>query len=101
VHGMSSGVHGPTHLADLVRPALKRRNSPANEAGDNVLQRQAGITQVILNPVESIDWPHRVLGVIGPVLPFSGWSVNIWRQVEQVNLCGILYIEEAFLPFLA
>jgi hypothetical protein len=44
VHGVSSGVHGPAHLANLVRPALKRRNSPANEAGDHVLRRQDGIT---------------------------------------------------------
>jgi hypothetical protein len=84
-----------------VRPALKRRNSPANEAGGNVLWHQADITQVILNPVESTDWPYRVLGVIGQVLHLSGWSVNIWRQVEQVNFCGVLHIEEALLPFLA
>jgi hypothetical protein len=51
--------------------------------------------------VESIDWPHHVLGVIDPVLHLSGWNVNIWRQVEQVNLCGVLHIEEALLPFLA
>jgi hypothetical protein len=98
---MLSGVHGPAHLTDLVRPALERRNSPANEAGDNVLQHQAGIMQVILNPVEGIDWPHHVLGVIGPVLHLSRRSVNIWWLVEQVNFCGVLHIEEAFLPLLA
>jgi hypothetical protein len=84
-----------------VRLALKRRNSLANEAGNNILRCQAGITQVILNPVESVDWPHHVLGVRGSVLHLSGWSVNIWRQVQQIHFCGVLHIEEAFLPLLA
>jgi hypothetical protein len=84
-----------------VRPALKRRNSSANEAGNDILWRQASITQVILNPVESIDCPHRVLRVIGPILHLNRWNVNICRQVEQVNICSVLHIEEALLPFLA
>jgi hypothetical protein len=81
--------------------ALERRNASANEAGDNVLRRQAGIAQLILNPVEGIDWPHRVLGVTGPVLHPDRWLVHIWRQVQQVNYSGVLHTEEALLPLLA
>jgi hypothetical protein len=55
MHGVSSGVHGPAHLTNLVGPALKRRDAPANEASNDVLQRQASITQFTLNPVEGID----------------------------------------------
>jgi hypothetical protein len=101
MHGVSSGVHGLAHLADLVRPALKRRNSPANEAGDDILRRQAGIAQIILNPVESIHQSYRVLGVVGPVLHLIGGKVDILWQVEQINIRGVLHIEEALLPLLA
>jgi hypothetical protein len=48
-----------------MRPALKRRNTPANEIGDDVLRCQAGILEIVLNLVESVDCPHRVLGVVG------------------------------------
>jgi hypothetical protein len=40
MHGVSSGVHGPAHLANLVGPALERRDVPTNEASNNVLRRQ-------------------------------------------------------------
>jgi hypothetical protein len=98
---VSSGVHGPAHLANLLGLVLERRNAPANEAGDNVLRCEAGIMQLILNPVEGIEWPHHVLGVIGPVLHPDRWLVHIWRQVQQVNCSGVLHIEEALLPLLA
>jgi hypothetical protein len=101
VRGVSSGVHGPAHLTDLVRSARKRRNSLADEAGDDILQRQASIALVILNPVESIHRSYRVLGVVGPVLHLIGWKVNLLRQIEQIDVCGVLHIEEALLPLLA
>jgi hypothetical protein len=82
MRGVSSGVHGPAHLTNLVGPALERRDVPANEASNNVLRHQAGIAHLTLNPVEGIDWPHRVLGVICLVLHLKRWLVHIWRQVE-------------------
>jgi hypothetical protein len=81
MRGVSSGVHGPAYLANFVGPALERRDAPANEASDNILRCQASIAQLILNPVEGIDWPHRVLGVIGLVLHCDRWLVHIWRQI--------------------
>jgi hypothetical protein len=62
-----------------MRPALKRRNMPANEAGHYILWRQAGITEVVLNTVESVDCPHRVLRIVGPILHLIGRDVNICR----------------------
>jgi hypothetical protein len=79
---------------------LKRRDAPANEASNDILRRQAGIPQLTLNPVEGIDWPHHVLGVIGLVLHLKRWLVHIWWQVEQINIRGVLHIEETFLPLL-
>jgi hypothetical protein len=38
MRGVSSGVHGPAHLANLVGPTLERRDAPANEASNNVLR---------------------------------------------------------------
>jgi hypothetical protein len=38
MRGVSSGVHGPAHLANLVEPALERRDTPAYEASGNVLR---------------------------------------------------------------
>jgi hypothetical protein len=84
-----------------VGPALERRDAPANEASNNVLWCQAGIAQLTLNPVEGIDRPHRVLGVICLVLHLKRWLIHIRRQVEQIDICGVLHIEEAFLPLLA
>jgi hypothetical protein len=84
-----------------VRPALKRRKSPANKADNDILRHQADISKFILNPVESIDRSYHVLGVVGPILHLIGWKVNIHRQVEQVDICSILHIEEALLPLLA
>jgi hypothetical protein len=84
-----------------MRPALKRRNSPANEAGNDILWCQAGITKVVLNPVEGVDFPHRVLRIVGPILHLIWRNVNVCRQVEQVNICSVLHIKEALLPFLA
>jgi hypothetical protein len=100
MRGVSSGVHGPTHLANLVGPLLKRRDVPANEASNDILWCQAGIPQLTLNPVEGVDWPYHVLGVICPVLHLKRWLIYIWRQVEQINIRGVLHIEEAFLPLL-
>jgi hypothetical protein len=84
-----------------MRLTLKRRNSPANEAGSDILRHQAGITEVVLNPVESVDCPHHVLRVVGPILHLIGRNVNICRQVEQVNICSVLHIKEAILPLFA
>jgi hypothetical protein len=84
-----------------VEPALERKDVPTNEAGNNVLRCQAGITQLILNPVEGIDWPYHVLGVICLVLHPNRWLVHIRQQIQQVNCSGVLHIEEAFLPLLA
>jgi hypothetical protein len=50
--GMSGGVHGPAHLAYLMRPALERRDAPADKASHYVLRSEAGIPQFALNPVE-------------------------------------------------
>jgi hypothetical protein len=88
-------------LANLVRLALKRRNTPANEASNDILHLQAGISKFILNPVESIHRSYRVLGVVGPILHLIGGKVDILRQVEQIDVCGVLHIEEALLPLLA
>jgi hypothetical protein len=83
-----------------VRPALKRRISLANKAGDDILRCQADITQVILNPVESIHRSYRVVGVVGPILHLIGRKVNVLRHIEQIDVCGILHIEEALLPLM-
>jgi hypothetical protein len=90
--------HGASKIMDTLETY---QDAPANEAGNNVLRRQAGITQLILNPVEGIDWPHHVLGVIGLVLHLNRWLVHIWQQIQQVNCSGVLHIEEALLPLLA
>jgi hypothetical protein len=79
MRGVPSEVHGPAHLENLVGPALERRDTSANEASNNVLRCQASITHLTLNPVEGIDWPHRVLGVICLVLHPKRWVVHIWR----------------------
>jgi hypothetical protein len=62
-----------------MRPALKRRNTPANEAGNDILRRQAGISELAFNPVESIDRSHHVLGVVGLVLHLIGWKIYVFR----------------------
>jgi hypothetical protein len=80
-------------------PALERRDAPADEASNDVLRCQAGIPQLALNPVEGIDRPHRVLRVISPILHLIGWLIHIWRQVEQIDIRGVLHIEETLLPF--
>jgi hypothetical protein len=100
MRGVPSGVHGPAHLTYLVGPALERRDAPTNKASLYVLWRQAGILQLALNPVEGIDRPHHVLRVIRPILHRKGWLVHIWRQVEQIDVCGVLHVEETLLPFL-
>jgi hypothetical protein len=83
VRGVSSGVHGPAHLADLVRSALKRGNSPANKADDDILRRQAGIAQVILNPVESIHRSYRVLRVVGPIFISLGGRLTYSSRLSR------------------
>jgi hypothetical protein len=80
--GMSGRVHGPTHLAYLMRPALERRDAPADKASHNVLRSEAGIPQFTLNPVEGINRPHCGLQVIGLVLHHSWWLVHKWWQVQ-------------------
>jgi hypothetical protein len=55
----------------------------------------------MLNPVESIHRSYRVLGVVSPILHLIGGKVDVLRQIEQINVCGVLHIEEALLPFLA
>jgi hypothetical protein len=67
-----------------MRPALKRRNSPANEAGDDVLWRQASIAQVILNPVESIHRSYHVLGVVSPILHLIGGRLMYSRRLSRL-----------------
>jgi hypothetical protein len=84
-----------------VGPTLERRDAPANKAGNNVLWSQAGIPQFALDPVEGINWPHCVLWVVCPVIQPIGWLVHIWRQVEQIDIRGVLHVEENLLPFLA
>jgi hypothetical protein len=98
---MSGGVHGPTHLTYLVRPALERRDAPAYKTSHYVLRSEAGIQQLALNPVKGVDRHHCGLRVIGPVLHLQGWLIHEWRQVEQINVRGILDVEEALLPLLA
>jgi hypothetical protein len=83
-----------------VRPALERRDAPADKASHYVLRSEAGIQQFTLNPMEGVDRHHCGLRVIGPVLHLQGWLVHEWRQVEQINVCGILDVEEALLPLL-
>jgi hypothetical protein len=84
-----------------MRPALQRRNAPADKACHQVLRSEAGIPQLTLNPVEGVHRQHGVLRIIGPVLHRQGWLVHEWRQVEQINVRGILDVEEALLPLLA
>jgi hypothetical protein len=98
---MSGGVHGLAHLAYLVGSALKRRNSPADKAGDDVLRRQAGTAKFTLNPVKSIDDTHNILWIIGPVLHVVGRDIDISRQIKQIHISSVLHVEEGLLPFLA
>jgi hypothetical protein len=81
VRRVSGGVHGPAHLAYIVRPVLKRRNSPADKAGDDVLRCQADTAEFALNAVKSIDDTHNILWVIGPVLHVVGRDIDISRQI--------------------
>jgi hypothetical protein len=62
---------------------------------------EVGISEVDLNPVKGVLWHHEVLRVIGPVLHHQGWLIHEWRQVEQVDVGGVLDVEEALLPLLA
>jgi hypothetical protein len=41
-----------------------------------------------------------MLWVIYPVLYSKGWLIHVWRQVEQINIRGVLHVEETLLPFL-
>jgi hypothetical protein len=93
VRRVSGGVHGPAHLAYLVRPALKRRNSPADKTGDDVLRRQASTADFALNSVKSIDDTHSILWIIGPVLHVMRWDINISRQIKQIHVSSVLHIE--------
>jgi hypothetical protein len=101
MHGMSGGVHSPTHLAYLVRSALKRRNSLADKASDDVLWRQVGTGEFAHNPVEGIDNSHGVPWIISPVLHLLGRDINIRRQIDQIHLSSVLHVEEGLLPFFA
>jgi hypothetical protein len=65
------------------------------------LRSEAGIPQLALNPMEGVNRHHGGLRVIGPVLHLQGRLVHEWRQVEQINVCDILDVEEALLPLLA
>jgi hypothetical protein len=84
-----------------VRSALKRRNSPANKASDDVLRRQASTGEFAHNPVEGIDNSHRVPRIISPVLHLVEWDINISRQIDQVHLSSVLHVEEGLLLFFA
>jgi hypothetical protein len=98
---MSGGVHSPTHLAYLVRSPLKRRNSSAYEAGDDILQRQAGTIELAHNPVEGIDSAHCAPGIVCPVLHFIGRDINVFRQIYQIHFGSVLHVEEGLLPLFA
>jgi hypothetical protein len=101
VHGMSGGVHNPTHLAYLVRSPLKRRNSPAYEAGDDILRRQAGTAELAHNPVEGVDSSHCTPGIVCPVLHLVGRDIDIFWQIDQIHLGCVLHVEEGLLPLFA
>jgi hypothetical protein len=77
--GVPGGVHSPAHLAYLMGPALKRRNTPADKAGNNILWRQAGITKLAHNPVEGIDDSHGVPRIMCLVLHVVGRDINVSR----------------------
>jgi hypothetical protein len=87
-------------LTYLVGPVLKRRDTPANKASHYILWRKTDIPQFAIDQVEGINRPHCVLRVICPVLHSKGWLVHVWRQVEQIHICGVLHVEETLLPFL-
>jgi hypothetical protein len=84
-----------------VRSALKRGNSSADKASDDVLWHQAGTGEFALNPVEGINSNHSVPWIIGPVLHLVGRDIDISRQIIQVHISSVLHVEEGLLPFLA
>jgi hypothetical protein len=65
------------------------------------LGREAGIPKVDLNPIEGIRRHHEGLRVIGPILHRQRQRIHKWWQVEQIDVRGILDVEEALLPLLA
>jgi hypothetical protein len=75
-----------------MRSPLKRTNSPADKASDDVLRRQAGTGEFAHNPVEGIDNTQGVLGILGPVLHLVGQDINISRK-DQVHRGSVLHVE--------
>jgi hypothetical protein len=80
--------------------ALKRRNTPADEASNDVLRRQAGTGEFAHNPVEGIDRSHRVPRIISLVPHLVRRDIDVIQQIDQVHISSVLHVEEGLLPFL-
>ena len=95
-----SRVKMATHVADLMDPALQWRDSAANECGHQVLTRQSCLLELRYQFMDGVDFQDLVFRVIPPIVLARGRPNLERREVDEIDIGGVLHVEPGPEPFL-